>query len=101
MSARIPPTPGNTLAYVDANRRTGQVDLTARASDPLCRVPSRSAALRHCAADRPLRGWGSAQGSGCVAEPSDEVLVEAEVFCGGFHGESAVELFADAEVELA
>jgi hypothetical protein len=42
-----------------------------------------------------------AGGSGCVAESADDGLVEAEVFCGGFHGESAVELFADAEVELA
>ena len=44
---------------------------------------------------------GSARGSGGVAESADDVLVEAEVFFGGFHGEPAVELFADAEVELA
>lgn len=50
---------------------------------------------------RPFRGPDSAQGSGCVAESADEVLVETEVFRGGFHGEPAVELFADAEVELA
>ena len=50
---------------------------------------------RNCAV-----GLGPA-GSGGVVESADEVLVEAEVFCGGFHGESAVELFANTEVELA
>jgi hypothetical protein len=41
------------------------------------------------------------RGSGCVVESADDVLVEAEVFFGGFYGKPAVELLADAEVELA
>ena len=31
---------------------------------------------------------------------ADDVLVQAEVFLGGLHSESAVELFPDAEVAL-
>ena len=39
--------------------------------------------------------------SGSAIEPADDVLVQAEVLFGGLHRQATVELFADAEVELA